>query len=183
MIILIDGTSCSGKTKLAYELIKKYHYPCFSLDHLKMGLIRGLKDCPIQASDSDDAISEYLFPMVKGIIETNIENKQNLILEGCYLPCAKIKALTLKYPNEIIPIYMVFSKNYILSHFQDVLKYRKVVEDRGYEEDRSIEDLISEHQIVKNACIENALPYFEADTSYEEMLFEIKQFLCNRIGF
>lgn len=40
MIVLITGASHTGKTVLAQKLLEKYHYPYFSLDHLKMGLIR-----------------------------------------------------------------------------------------------------------------------------------------------
>ena len=40
MIILISGTSHTGKTLLAQKLLDKYKYPYLSIDHLKMGLIR-----------------------------------------------------------------------------------------------------------------------------------------------
>ena len=40
MIILIAGTTHTGKTKLAQTLLERFHYPMLSLDHLKMGLIR-----------------------------------------------------------------------------------------------------------------------------------------------
>jgi len=40
MIILIGGTSHTGKTRLAQKLLEKYRYPYLSIDHLKMGLIR-----------------------------------------------------------------------------------------------------------------------------------------------
>ncbi len=183
MIILIGGTSCSGKTKLAYELIKKYRYPCFSLDHLKMGLIRGLDGCPISAVDEDEQNAGYLWPIVKGIIETNIENKQHLILEGCYLPCHGVKKLIEAYPHDILAIYMVFSENYLRTHFEDVLGYRCVVEARGYEEERTVEMLVAEHQLVLTSCKLNNLPYFLADNSYDEMFGEILKFICDKIGF
>ena len=40
MIVLITGASHTGKTVLAQKLLEKYKYPYFSIDHLKMGLIR-----------------------------------------------------------------------------------------------------------------------------------------------
>lgn len=40
MIILIAGASHTGKTALSQKLLEKYKYPYFSIDHLKMGLIR-----------------------------------------------------------------------------------------------------------------------------------------------
>lgn len=84
MIVLITGASHTGKTVLAQKLLEKYKYPYLSIDHLKMGLIRSgyTKLTP----QDDDKLTEYLWPMVREIIKTAIENKQNLIVEGCYIP-------------------------------------------------------------------------------------------------
>lgn len=43
MIILITGASHTGKTLLAQSLLERYKYPYFSIDHLKMGIIKKLK--------------------------------------------------------------------------------------------------------------------------------------------
>ena len=42
MVIIITGASHVGKTILAQRMLEKYKYPYFSIDHLKMGLIRNL---------------------------------------------------------------------------------------------------------------------------------------------
>jgi hypothetical protein len=69
---------------LAQRLLKKYGYPYLSIDHLKMGLIRsGYTDLTPQ---QDDLLTNYLWPIVREMIKTAIENDQNLIVEGCYIP-------------------------------------------------------------------------------------------------
>ena len=84
MVLLITGASHTGKTVLSQKLLEKYKYPYLSIDHLKMGLIRsgntGL------TPEDDDKLQAYLWPIVREIIKTAIENKQNLIVEGCYIP-------------------------------------------------------------------------------------------------
>lgn len=40
MIVLITGTSHTGKTVLAQKILEEYHFPYLSIDLLKMGLIR-----------------------------------------------------------------------------------------------------------------------------------------------
>lgn len=40
MVVLITGSSHTGKTLLAQALLNKYRYPYLSIDLLKMGLIR-----------------------------------------------------------------------------------------------------------------------------------------------
>ena len=84
MIILITGASHTGKTLLAQRFLEKYKYPYLSIDHLKMGLIRS-GNTPL-TPEEDDSLTEYLWPIVREIIKTAIENRQNLIIEGCYIP-------------------------------------------------------------------------------------------------
>ena len=85
MVVLISGASHVGKTALAQRLLEKYHYPYLSIDHLKMGLIRsGQTD--LTPLSEDERLTEYLWPIVREMIKTAIENKQNLIVEGCYIP-------------------------------------------------------------------------------------------------
>ena len=85
MIILIAGASHTGKTLLAQRLLEKYQYPYLSIDHLKMGLIRS-GNTDLTATDDDEKLTEYLWPVVREMVKTAIENKQNLIVEGCYIP-------------------------------------------------------------------------------------------------
>ena len=85
MVILISGISCTGKTLMAQNLLEKYKIPYFSIDHLKMGLFRGDINCSFTTTDNNEVIGKKLWPIIKGIIMTNIENNQNIIIEGCYL--------------------------------------------------------------------------------------------------
>ena len=84
MIILIGGATHTGKTAYAQKLLEKYKYPYLSIDHLKMGLIRsGQTDLTPM---DDDKLTDYLWPIVREMVKTAIENGQNLIVEGCYIP-------------------------------------------------------------------------------------------------
>ena len=85
MIFLIAGASHTGKTILAQKLLEKYHYPYLSIDHLKMGLIRSGHTSLTPESD-DRLLTDYLWPIVREMVKTAIENNQNLIVEGCYIP-------------------------------------------------------------------------------------------------
>lgn len=85
MVLLIAGASHTGKTALAQKLLEKYRYPYLSVDHLKMGLIRS-GNTALTPMSSTRALTEYLWPIVREIIKTTLENQQNLIIEGCYIP-------------------------------------------------------------------------------------------------
>jgi len=84
MVILISGASHCGKTYLAQKMLEKYKIPYLSIDHIKMGLIRS-KYTNLTPYD-DEKLTEYLWPVVREIVKTNIENNQNIIIEGCYIP-------------------------------------------------------------------------------------------------
>ena len=85
MIVLITGASHTGKTALAQKLLEEYKYPYLSIDHLKMGLIRS-ENTDLTPLSDDLKLTQYLWPIVCEMIKTAIENNQNLIVEGCYIP-------------------------------------------------------------------------------------------------
>ncbi|EXY27928.1 AAA domain protein, partial [Bacteroides fragilis str. 3397 T10] len=100
MIILIAGDTHTGKTILAQKLLEKYKYPYLSIDHLKMGLIRS-GQCKLSADSNDMELTNYLWPIVREIIKTCIENSQNMIIEGCYIPFDWEKDFTNEYMKQI----------------------------------------------------------------------------------
>ena len=106
MIILITGASHTGKTLLAQKMLEKYKYPYLSIDHLKMGLIRSGNT--LLTPEDDDDLTAYLWPIVREIIKTAIENRQNLIVEGCYIPFTWEKDFEAEYLKNIK--YFIFYK-------------------------------------------------------------------------
>ena len=118
MVYIITGPSHVGKTTLAQKLLEKYKIPYLSIDHLKMGLIRS-KMTDLTPYD-DIELTEYLWPIVKEIIKTVIENKQNIILEGCYVPPSWCKSFTNEYLSQISFICLVFTEEYIKNHFTEI---------------------------------------------------------------
>ena len=129
MIILIAGASHTGKTALAQKLLQKYNYPYLSIDHLKMGLIRSGQTNLTPLSDDDD-LTNYLWPIVCEMIKTAIENKQNLIVEGCYIPFDWQKDFDEQYLQHIKYRCLIMTEQYIKKHFADIKQYENVVETR-----------------------------------------------------
>ncbi|MCR4755505.1 MAG: AAA family ATPase [Lachnospiraceae bacterium] len=137
MIILITGASHTGKTVLAQKLLEKYKYPYLSIDHLKMGLIRSGNTSLTPCYD-DIKLTNYLWPIVSEMIKTAIENKQNLIVEGCYVPDDWSSWFDEKYLSEIKLICLVMTNEYIDEHFSDILKHGSDIESRGDDSDCTV---------------------------------------------
>ena len=166
MIILIAGGTHTGKTAYAQKLLEKYHFPYLSIDHLKMGLIRsGQTDLTPM---DDEKLTAYLWPIVREMIKTAIENHQNLIVEGCYIPFDWAKDFDEIYLPHIQYVCLVFSRQYIENHFADIVKYENIIEHRLCS-DLSKEELIAENAYNLTQCIAHHCNYCLIHTSYDEL--------------
>lgn len=164
MIILIGGSTHTGKTALSQALIEKYHYPCMSLDHLKMGMIRsGLTNL---TPEDDDKITDMLWPIVKEIIKTAIENEQNMIVEGCYFPYDWRNYFEPEYLNYIKFVCLIMSSKYITEHYDDIKKYASVVENRGEDSYDKKELLLRDNRICLEMCKKYGCDYILIDDEY-----------------
>lgn len=151
MILLIAGATHTGKTVLAQKLLNKYKYPYLSIDLLKMGLIRS-KHTNLTPED-DEQLVAYLWPIVKEMIKTAIENKQNLIVEGCYIPFHWKEDFNEFERIEIKDYFLIMSKTYIEKHFNDIKKYANEVEmrldDSWYTKEMLIKENIYNYEMCK----------------------------------
>ena len=128
MVILITGATHTGKTTLAQRMLERYGYPYLSIDHLKMGLIRS-GQTKLTVED-DDALTAYLWPIVREMIKTAVENRQNLIVEGCYVPFDWRKDFTEDYLSDIRFICLAMTDAYIDAHFDDIVAHGSDIEAR-----------------------------------------------------
>lgn len=166
MIILLTGASHTGKTALSQKLLEKYKFPYLSIDHLKMGLIRSgnTKLTPM----SDDAeLTAYLWPIVREMIKTAIENKQNLIVEGCYIPFDFEKDFEKEYLDNIRCYCLVLSESYIKNHFADVKKYASVIENRLDDESCTVESVLEDNARYLELAQKHKVSYLLIDDKYE----------------
>ena len=164
MIYLIGGATHTGKTAYAQKLLGKYQYPYLSIDHLKMGLIRsGQTDLTPM---DDDKLTAYLWPIVREMVKTAIENAQNLIVEGCYIPFDWQKDFAPEYLAEIRYTCLVMSKGYIENHFENILAYENVIERRLGDCGLTREALILENERNLAACKAHSLAYILIDEAY-----------------
>ncbi len=179
MVLLIGGVSHAGKTLLAQRLLEKYHFPYTSIDHIKMGLIRGYTGCGFTALDSDAAISRALWGVLKGIVDTCLENRQNLVLEGCYLPPEQVK----QYDRaDLAAVYLAFSEAYIRAQFAQIIGYENAIETRKFPGDLDREPFIRQNAKLRDACAAAGVPCFVIQDDYEQALEQVVSYIDKRIA-
>ena len=165
-IILITGATHTGKTALAQKLLEKYKFSYLSIDHLKMGLIRS-GNTTLTPTSADEALTEYIWPIVREMIKTAIENNQNLIVEGCYIPFNWQKDFEQDYLANIKYYCLVMSKKYIQTHFDDIKKKANEIENRLGDSGCTIDITIEENKQILESAIKHCVNYVLIDDEYK----------------
>ena len=165
MVILITGASQTGKTLLAQRLVEKYGYSCCSIDLLKMGLIRSGNTA--LTPEDDEELEVYLWPILREMIKTAVENGQNLIVEGCYIPFRWEEDFSEEYRKEIRYYCLVMIENYIKSHFSDIKKYADVIERRIDDSWCTVDSVLEENARYLEMCRKYDCNYILIDDRYE----------------
>ena len=166
MIIFITGASHTGKTALAQKLLEKYKYPYLSMDHLKMGLIRSGQTNLTPMSD-DRELTVYLWPIVREMIKTAVENNQNMIVEGCYIPFDWKNDFTDAYLEHIKFYCLVLSETYIRNHFSDIKKYANVIENRLDDTWCTMESVLEDNAEMLSLAKKYNVNYLLIEDKYE----------------
>ena len=151
---------------LSQRLLEKYKYPYLSIDHLKMGLIRSGQTTLTPVSD-DMALTDYLWPIVREMIKTAIENGQNLIVEGCYIPFEWEKDFEAEYLKEIKYYCLVMSEKYIANHFESIKKFASVIEERLDDEYCTPETVRRDNAQMLEQCLKYGAEYILIDEEYQ----------------
>ena len=172
MIYIISGPSHTGKTNLAQKLMIKYRMPYLSMDHVKMGLVRsGLVPNYVE---EDAKMQEVLWPVIREMIKTAVENNQNMIVEGSYLPYTWKEDFEADYLKDIKGIYLVMSQEYIENHFEDIRKFACVIEDRLDDSYCTKEWILKINKECLSGCLQHNCEYKLLTDNYDvdETLFE-----------
>ena len=166
MVILIAGASHTGKTALAQRLLEKYSYPYLSIDHLKMGLIRS-GHTSLTPMSPDGELTAYLWPIVREMVKTAIENGQNLTVEGCYIPFDWAKDFSPEYLVHIRYRCLVLSEAYIKKHFAAIKGYASIIENRLDDSDCTMESVLADNAETLRLARQHGAAYILLEDAYE----------------
>ena len=171
MVIVITGASHVGKTLLEQRMLEKYRFPYYSIDHLKMGLIRSGNT--LLTTEDDIRLTDYLWPIVREIIKTAIENEQNLIVEGCYIPFDWRDSFDELYLHSIRFICLAMSDEYIDSHFEDIKAHASDIEIRLDDSYCTAQQLKQDNHQIIDGFQSNGEEVTLITENYEDTLREV----------
>ena len=168
MIILITGASHTGKTLLAQRLLEKYKYTYISIDLIKMGLIKS-GNTNLTPLD-DEELTDYLWPIIREIIKTAIENEQNLIVEGCYIPFNWRQDFSERYLKSIRFVCLVMTDDFIDAHFDEIKNHNSDIEKRLYDNHLTSHSLKSDNHYYIDGFTQCGESVTLIDSDYEETI-------------
>ena len=96
-----------------------------------------------------------------------IENEQNLIVEGCYIPFDWEKDFEQAYLDNIKYYCLVMSEDYIRKHFTDIKKYANVIEARVDDSDCTLENVLKENKQILSLAQKHKVNYLLINDTYE----------------
>lgn len=164
MVFLIAGAPHTGKTDLAQRLLEKYGFPYLSVDHLKMGLVRS-GNIVLPPTSSDRAMEDYLWPILREIVKTVLENRQNLIVEGGCIPFDWQRYFSEEEVRQIKYRCLVMTEDYIRGHYHSI---HPCAGEHGTPlggMDCSLEELIRDNQETLALCRRYGADYLLIDGS------------------
>ena len=168
MVILITGASHTGKTLLAQRMLEKYKYPYLSIDHLKMGLIRS-GNTQLTPED-DEEMTSYIWPIVREMIKTAIENRQNLIVEGCYIPFDWRKDFSEDYLQDIRFICLALTDRYIDANFDKIKDHASDIESRLDDSDCTVDLIKADNKRFIEGFAKTGEHIELIDSNYEQVI-------------
>lgn len=174
MVTLITGASHTGKTLLATRIARETGALTLSIDLLKMGLIRSGRTT--LTPYDDDEMEEFLWPILSEMAKTAIENRQDLVIEGGYIPGNWKDSFDDDELESIAAYCLTMSEDYIRDHFNDITKHADVAETRLDDSDLSEAELVRENAHYATLCAAGrytAIPIefpYDADKALKEIV-------------
>ena len=179
MVTLIAGGTHTGKTRLAQRVLEAQHVPYLSLDHLKRGLIRsGMTQ--LTPCSSDEALTQLLWPIAVGILCTAVENGQDLVIEGCYIPFDYKRYVPPAVRAQLQYVCLIFSEAYIRNHLDAIRHHACVIEQRIQPDEIQMDALIRENAHNLRHCRALGCHYIWVDTTYDVDVDDLPRPACSR---
>ena len=116
-----------------------------------MGLIRS-GYTSLTPEDDHLALTDYLWPIAREMAKTAIENGQDLLLEGCYIPFTWQRDFPPAYQEHLRFLCLVMTEDYLRANFSQVLAFENQGERRQRDPSYTLERALAENHFYLEGC-------------------------------
>jgi hypothetical protein len=187
MIYLLGGAPRAGKTTAGHRFTERTGVSCFSIDYLKMGLVRGMPEFGLDVYD-DSGTAEKLWPILRGMIHTYAEEDDSILLEGYYLWPVHVAQLSRELDVHIRSCFIGYCEIPTMQKVHDMREHDPGGWLRGPggwsdESDEGatemVEHLKSVSRQIRAECMKYGFRYFDDAGDREGLLAEVTGFLAS----
>lgn len=178
MLYVLGGVSRSGKSTIARRLVVEKAIPFFSTDFLVTALEKGVPDLKIRHGQGFVPKAERLWPIVKPLMEHQINKGRSYLIEGDGILPRHVSKLVDSHPNDIKACFIGFTEINHLEKFKQIRNFGIVKNDwtkniSDAELLKSIQNMVDVSKYIKTECQKYNLSYFDCSKHFEENLEKV----------
>jgi hypothetical protein len=183
MLYLLGGSPRAGKSMMAKQFLSETGVPYFGLDYLKMGLARGRPELGVDPNGGDLIIAQQIWPVVRGMAMTYVENREDCLLEGTYLLPEYVAELQQILKDSIRACFVGFAEIDTWEKVRQIRDYGAQNGELDWSSDdddearQKVEFLKEFSMYVKAECEKHGLTYFESAPNHAETINRVVRFL------
>lgn len=185
MIYLVGGASRAGKSQLARGLLAQRGVPYLHLDLLMMGFARGLPEFGVDPDTSAAVRGERLWPVVRGMAVTALEDGVDYLFEGDFLLPAHAAELKASWGARVGAAFLGYAETSPGAKLREVRSFGGGPNDwvSGLSDERILE--ISATNIrfsrrVRRECADLGLAYFDTSGDLPRVVSSALRYLADR---
>lgn len=184
MLYVLGGAPRAGKSIIAGKFLEKAGIPYFSLDILMMGFAKGLPEYGLDPDDDELRVAEQLWPVVKAMATTLVEDGIAYLIEGVQLDPRHVSELVARFPASIRTCFLGFAEADPLAKFHQIRRFGGGSDDwtLGYDDQtlfEEVERFIELSTRLRAGCRKYGLTYFEVSTDLRETVDAVVQYLID----
>jgi hypothetical protein len=182
MLYIVGGAARAGKSAVARRFLAETGVPYFPLDCLMMGFAKGFPEHGVGPEDDELHVAELLWPVVKGIATTFVEEEIDYLIEGAQLHPRHVGELCEALPGDVRACFLGFAEVDTMTKLRQIRRFGGGEDDwlRHYDDQhviREIERLKALSERLRAECSSYEIRYLEVSTDLEETVDRVVQYL------
>jgi hypothetical protein len=182
MLLLVSGTSRSGKTLIARKLLAENQIPYLSLDWLMMGFNNGIPEYGIHHLLWPNEIAEKMAPFLRGMIDSMIVDGMDYVIEGEAMLPQSVAELIEEHPDKIRAVFVGYTEIKVEDKVALVKKHGGGENDwLTGKSDEYIRDhignMLAYSKKTRNECKKHGLSYFDTSEDFLGAIGAAAEFL------
>jgi 2-phosphoglycerate kinase len=181
LLYIIGGAARAGKTIIAQEFLERSQVPFLSLDLLKMSLVKGMPEAGIDPQESSRRLAIRLWPVVRGLASTILENARDYLIEGDMILPSQVREISADFPGQIRSCFVGFGDESVSKKLFVIRKHTGPEDwliDLGEEEAlQAVAELIQFSNELREQAREHGVAYFDSSADFDTFKEEVIKYL------